>query len=412
MVVAAATASSTSADYLAEVGRLLWPPPATATLTKARSTASLAADEVLLVLPDSRRPKLLVPAGRKAGAAAIRRYGQPGSMRTRLATRVLATLVAGGLGPALGDRFAITTPGATPTIASQLAAMVGRPVEVSLHLGAARANRKPVLQLLSEGGETVGFAKIGINALTRELVVGEQAALVKLGEAGLTRMRLPTVLASGSWRDLEILVLSPLPVWERRRALTPDVLTGGLAELARSTGTSTAPLAGSGYWHQLTVRLEQAGDGPDQDTLAALIPRLGSLAGTSKMRFGCWHGDLTPWNLANTRAGLLVWDWERFTTGVPLGFDALHYWLNERVMRQSQNPAAAASKCVAAAPRLLDAFGVSPEQARLTALAYLADLSVRYLADRQAQAGARLGAPGRWLIPAIEATIEAEGGRL
>jgi Phosphotransferase enzyme family len=401
-------ASAASIDYLTEVSRLLWPPPATATLTKARS----GADEELLVLPDSRRPKLIVPMGRRAGAAALRRYGQPGSMRTRLATRALAGAVAGGLGPVIGDRLAITRPDQTPTIESVLATMVGQPVEVSLHLGAPRANRKPVLQLLSQHGDTIGFAKIGINKLTKELVAREQAALVALGQVRLTGMTVPRVLAGGSWQDLEILVLSPLPVWERRRPLTAARLDQALVELARSPGTSTAPLAGSGYWQQLTVRLEQAGDGPDQDTLGALIPALGRLAGTSKMTFGCWHGDLTPWNLASTRAGLLVWDWERFATGVPLGFDALHHWLNKRVVHPSQDPAAAAAACVAQAPRLLDVFGVSPEQARLTALAYLADLSIRYLADRQAEAGARLGAPGHWLIPAIEASIEAGAGGL
>jgi hypothetical protein len=40
-------------------------------------------------------------------------------------------------------------------------------------------------------------------------------------------------------------------------------------------------------------------------------------------------------------------------------------------------------------------------QARLTGILYLADLATRYLADRQAQAGAALGAPGTWLIPAV-----------
>lgn len=391
--------------YFEEISRLLWPSPATATLVPARSAACRAADEVLLVLPESRRPKLIVPAGRHAGAAAIRRYGQPGSLKTRVATRALATLVASGLGPMLGDRLAISRPDETLTIESALATLVGQPVEISLHLGAARANRKPVLQLLTKAGETIGFAKIGINPLTKDLVTGEQAALVKLSTAKLTTMTVPKVLASGSWQDLEILVLSPLPVWERRRPLTDAVLAEALAELARSSGTSTASLAGSSYWHQLTVRLEQAGDGPDHDGLAALIKRLGSLAGTSKMTFGCWHGDLTPWNLAYTRAGLAVWDWERFTTDVPIGFDALHYWLNERVVRPSNDPVRAARDCVASAPRLLDGFGVRADQAKLTALAYLADLSVRYLADRQAEAGARLGAPGRWLIPAIEAEI-------
>jgi hypothetical protein len=36
---------------------------------------------------------------------------------------------------------------------------------------------------------------------------------------------------------------------------------------------------------------------------------------------------------------------------------------------------------------------------------YLADLATRYLVDRQAKAGARLGAPGQWLIPAFVAEV-------
>jgi hypothetical protein len=41
----------------------------------------------------------------------------------------------------------------------------------------------------------------------------------------------------------------------------------------------------------------------------------------------------------------------------------------------------------------------------VVALLYLAELSTRYLADRQAEAGARLGRPGTWLIPAIKETM-------
>jgi hypothetical protein len=44
---------------------------------------------------------------------------------------------------------------------------------------------------------------------------------------------------------------------------------------------------------------------------------------------------------------------------------------------------------------------VPAAQARLVAVLYLAELSARYLADRQAEAGSRLGRPGTWLIPAI-----------
>jgi hypothetical protein len=63
------------------------------------------------------------------------------------------------------------------------------------------------------------------------------------------------------------------------------------------------------------------------------------------------------------------------------------------------------------APELLGPFGIADHEARLTALLYLADLSVRYLADRQEQAGAALGAPRRWLLPALQSGIgELPGG--
>ena len=57
------------------------------------------------------------------------------------------------------------------------------------------------------------------------------------------------------------------------------------------------------------------------------------------------------------------------------------------------------------APTLLTPFGVTPRPAHLTVLLYLTDLATRYLTDRQTEAGARLGAPGSWLIPALTNSI-------
>ncbi len=107
--------------------------------------------------------------------------------------------------------------------------------------------------------------------------------------------------------------------------------------------------------------------------------------------------------MASTDRGLLVWDWERFTRDVPVGFDALHYWLQAEVVPGRGEPRAAASGCIDRAPELLAPFGGGPAEARLTAILYLADLATRYLADRQGAAGAKLGQPGAWLIPAITA---------
>jgi hypothetical protein len=379
-----------AADYLSEVSELLWPSPA---------------DYGLLVLPFAKRPKIIVPSGRRASAAALRRYGEPGSARTRLATRVLAAMLAGGFGRFIGGRLPLATaaPGGE-TIESYLAELLGRPVQVSLHLGAARANRKPVLQLLTPSGETVGFAKIGVNALTADLVRAERAALGELAGAGLTLMRVPAVLAAGCWNSLEVLVLSPLPVWLRRTPLPPGLLDAALRELSGEPVSSALP--GSPFWQRLNDRLALVADSEESSRLQASMDRLGTVAGGTALAFGRWHGDLTPWNLAHTEAGLLVWDWERFGAGVPAGFDALHYWTQQQVVRPEADPARVAGQSVDQAPALLAPFGVPPAEARLTALAYLAELSVRYLTDRQEEAGARLGAPRRWLLPALEAGLD------
>ncbi len=404
-----------SADYLTEVGRLLWPPPASAVLTSRRSARGGAeggpGGRELLVLPGAGRPKLVVPAGRKAATAAVRRYGEPASVKARVATRVLAIMLAAGLRPVLGDRLIISVPDGGETIGSYLAELAGRPepMEVSLHVGAPRANRKPVLQLLTPAGDTIGFAKIGINPLTADLVRGEQLALKRLSEVKLTALRPPTVLGHGTWNGLPVLLLDALPTWLGRTKLTDVQLTAAMVEVAGSVGLSSATLPDSGYLTGLLDRLARAADegGLDAEALRALIIRLAGAAGSTSLVFGCWHGDLTPWNLACTSAGLLVWDWERFAADVPVGFDALHYWLQARVVRPRCDPAAAAAQCVGVAPELLAPFDLSPAQARLTALAYLSELSVRYIADRQADAGARLGAVGRWLIPAIESGVGA-----
>lgn len=390
-----------SGAYLTDVCGLLWPPPASATLTRRAGGSKR-----LIVLPGARAPKLILPAGRKAASTAIRRYGEPGSAKAKVATRVLAGLLASGLGPVVGGRLAVDVPEGAQTIETYLAGQLGQPVEIGLHVGAARANRKPVLQLLSRDGQSLGFAKIGINSLTTGLVKAERAALTQLRECGLTGMRLPEVVAGGTWNGLEVLVLSPLPVWQRRTPLTPDRLAGALTELARATGTSSAPLTASACWRQLLARAAQVDASDDGSMLADLLERFGAAAGPTKVTFGCWHGDLTPWNLASTQVGLLVWDWERFGAGVPIGYDALHYWLQAKVVDAKVDPQAAATRCVAAAATLLAPFGVSGDAARLTVLGYLAELSVRYLTDRQAQAGARLGRPGTWLLPALKTGID------
>jgi hypothetical protein len=348
------------------------------------------------------RPPLLVPADRHVAAAAIRHHTRPRSPAGRLGVKALSLGLVGGLGGAvLRGRVHVNAPAGAHTIESYLKEVLDQDLHLSMYLGPARANRKPVLQLLTEDGETIAFAKVGVNPLTRRLVRAEHDSLLRLGRAGLGEITTPQVLHFDSWQGLDVLVLSPLPAWLPPRPLSSARLMAAMSELAHVGGIRPGPLLSSPYLRALHSRLADADQGAEQAALHDALDALAARAGEGLLTFGAWHGDWSPWNMASTSHGLLVWDWERFTCGAPLGFDALHHWLQSEVTAGQHDPAAAARQCFEWAPQQLAPFGVAPRQAQVTALLYLVDLATRYLADRQAKAGAPLGAPGIWLIPAI-----------
>jgi hypothetical protein len=408
----AQTAPEAGRSSLGEVCAVLWPPPATASLTRGLRVLwgrpARGRERDFIVLPSARRPRLLVPSGRRASAAAVRRYGEPGSVTAWAGSRALAlALAAGGARVGLGGRLRVSAgpgtgtagPGAG-TIQAYLRSVLGYEVLISTHLGAARANRKPVLQLLTRRGETAGFAKVSVNPLTRDLIRAERAALDTLAAEDFGELTVPRVLHHGQWQGREVLIMTALPVWRRRKAPRPGQLTAAMTELAAVGGRSRGPLAGCDYLARLRCRLAAGPAGPDRVALSDALDALAEAG--PELSFGAWHGDWTDWNMASTADGLLVWDWERFDPGVPIGFDPLHYRLQSDVVRRRRPPTEAAEACVRDAAACLAPFGVPADEARLVAVLYLAELSARYLADRQAEAGARLGQPGTWLIPAIK----------
>ncbi|GAA3126409.1 hypothetical protein GCM10010466_16620 [Planomonospora alba] len=267
-----------------------------------------------------------------------------------------------------GGKVMVPTGG--DTIETYLSEVLGTPVRVALHVRPARrANRKPILEARGPGGP-VAFVKVGDTPRARELVAHEARTLGMLAEAPLKTVVAPAVLHHGSWRGLSVLALSPLPV--RRGTPGEDLRTAAIHEISALGGNS-----GNGA---------PAGSG---------TPGEKSAPGGGK-RFA-WHGDFSPWNIAPGPDGrLLVWDWERFGTGVPLGFDALHHFFHRALRRM--RPVTAARACLAQALPLLAPFGLSAGEARLTAVHYLAVLADRHAADGHEP----LGPPATWLTPVVD----------
>lgn len=396
------------ASHLEEIAAVLWPPPAT--VRTGRRPAAGPGAESYLVVPDAANPRLVLPAGRVAAAAAVRRYSATRSRAAAARSGLLAAALRAGAGPLLlRDRLVVREQaGDAGSLVAHLRAALGRDLVVSFHLGPPRANRKPVLQLLSRQGAPLGFAKVGVNELTRRLVDAEHGALASLARVSLRTVEVPAVLHHGRYGDVTLLVQSALPVWQGARTVDPGVRTAAMREVAEHAGVRSGPVAASDWARTRRTRL----DGVDDRATRALLAGVLEAAGGQRLPFGAWHGDWTPWNMTVRDGRALVWDWERFAVGVPVGFDAVHYALQEALWRKGADPRQVTGQVLGTVPALLAPFGLDPAAAGTVGRLYLVELATRYLLDGQAAAGARLGRLERWLLPALAGDdTAARGGR-
>ncbi|MBO3732504.1 hypothetical protein [Glycomyces niveus] len=380
------------ATYLAEVVDQLYP-----------GAAQGDAPRPYIVVPGRRKPRVLIPAAdRKVAAAALHRYARPAARGARLKRDAAVWALRLGL-----DRMLLPhriKVGGAEGIDDHLATVLGHEVHLSVHIGPARANRKPVLQILNGDAETVAFAKLGVNPLTRELVEAETNATRRLSEfCDLRLLRVPELLHAGNWNGHNLMVTSALPSWDAPSDLGPSRRTAAMRELADACGTARSPLGESDYAARLRGRLKdltERGE-TDADTLQTAGETLLDRYAGTELTFGAWHGDWSPWNTRETEDLVYLWDLERFETGVPYGFDAVHYRLQDHIVTRGADPTTAVLGLVAEAPSILAPMGVAPGESEPTALLYLVDLAARYMGDQAERAGAALGALGRWLLPTL-----------
>ncbi|MGH3155768.1 MAG: hypothetical protein ACRDNF_04200, partial [Streptosporangiaceae bacterium] len=261
-------------EYLHLICKLLWPAPSVVTLEGRGWRRSLGTprtpppgwvDSHYALVPGIGRPPLLVPDMDRVAASAVRYFNGQRTFKVKLTTKVFSLCLASGLGSTLyRGRVRVSTPPGAESIETYLRGIVCQDVQVSMSVGPPRANRKPVLQLLTPVGEPVAFAKIGTTPLTCDLVRDEHAALTSVGQAKLNRITVPRVLHNDQWNGLGVLVLSPLPVWRHRRALGATELAAAMNQVARMNGLQTGPLRDSDYLRRLRNRIRAIEQAPER----------------------------------------------------------------------------------------------------------------------------------------------------
>ena len=367
------------------------------------------ADQFAVLPVGDGRSFLLSLAARRGASSALTSYNSLRSGRTRLARRVLAFGLRTGLAqPLLRNKIDVgVAPSLAPAqvedlLSEHLRRLFGRDRIVMAISGGTGPYRKPVLQIFAADGAPLGYVKVGWNDWTHEAVRREAAALQACAKHPM-RLGVPEFLGLSSWQGLELLVTSPLPRgvrrWGHENGL-PDASV--LAEISELAPGFAGELAASPWWHSVRSRIQDAvADAVARSALELAADRIERAHGREPLRFGAWHGDLVPWNLARLGSRPYAWDWESSTTDVPLGFDAVHFYYSVAFIAQERPLAEAASIAASRAGAALRALGVPEQGHRLVALLHLVETAIRH-----EQARRSTGDVDRRFYPAVLGVIE------
>lgn len=328
----------------------------------------------LLVLPSRRAPRVLVPAGLPSAADMLHRHSTSGLQR--LVQAALARSLRSGLLPLLPVSRLTPAPGLA-SIADHARAHVPGAAQVGVLLGPPRANAKPVLRVFDADGRTVAFGKVGHHDTSARLVRHEAVVLHELADHPFRHLQVPHVIAAADWNGCPVLYQSPLqpaagqPSWELPLAAMQEVAEACLPGKG-------GPLVDNSYVSDLRTRIAL---GPAADELGRSLQLAVERFGDVCLDLGRWHGDWAPWNAGEAAGRCQVWDWERSSCGVPLGFDVVHFVVQRAFSRGAGDPAGLAGRLLAELAPALSRWYTDRAQVAATLELYLLEILQRYLQD-------------------------------
>lgn len=336
------------------------------------------------LVPNKTHPRMIVPAdSRRAAADAVRRPSASDSTVRRFIRAGMARLLQSHAGPILMPN-GVQIFGESDSITRYLSDVLGEPTRISMMIGSRRANRKPVLNVHTFDGAEIGFAKVGLSQLTKELVFHEGNVLSRLGDAKGAPFQTPIRLHSGQWQEHEVLVMTALRP-DRPPSPAGSALWRAVAAIASGDGIRESQVSAS-QWLARLYDSARSLEGTEGQSLLLLLEHFTAVYGEYVLPFGAWHGDFGPWNLNFNGGKPMIWDWERYQTDVPLGIDAVHYTAHRALRRINDLPRARQvlhGGAYEALGMTLNLTGWTSAAARINAIisAYLLMITVRFTVD-------------------------------
>ena len=325
-------------------------------------------------------PELLLPTGRKATVAALRRF-HDGMDRPRRRKKMAAVALAksGALAKLWRGRVNVVTSASLAldgqaSLLAHLNEVVGQPCLHAMTFGPPlRLNRKPVIQMINPQGDVVGFAKIGWNQRTKELLNNEIAWLRKLEVSVPKSFAYPAVLNAGSWRGVDYALFDPVPSTYRSE-VEPSSLVGNdvFAEIAELSGTEVTPLIQSAFVDRIERYLRRH---PNFNLIARYLEQHRDMP----LTFGSWHGDVSPWNVSTIGGLPHIIDWEYAASPVPVAFDMFNAIFQVEVMLKRKNPEEVTTQIVGRASEMAEGtFGLSPDEISVSFGCFLIEVIAKH----------------------------------
>jgi hypothetical protein len=296
---------------------------------RGRACRPRGSDFALLRLSDG-RGYFLSLASPRLTLASLRLYNaQTG--KAKLTKRALAVAARLGVCPppllrvAPGGRRGGTADPPWPLPAEMRLVFGVDDLACAISVGTPGRDNKPVVQLMTGDGRVLGYAKIGRNDRTRELVRREARVLSDWAALGTGSFSVPRVLYHGQLGGCYLCVQSAPP--EPVRAAGVEIGDAHRRFLGRlaTRGLRWLPLTGSRFWSGILNRIERSPSASYRSLLRRAADVLHQRVGQEPAPFHFSHGDFAPWNVKLGAGRLYVFDWEYARDECPLGMDLFHF---------------------------------------------------------------------------------------
>jgi hypothetical protein len=279
-----------------------------------------------VAIPNRSQCKLLIPVERELYHLSLRLYN-PHSVKGKLMKRALSAF------PGLARRFLAVEEDQYPHI-SRIASLLqdtsiatGRRLYNAYYLGTAGLYNKVTAQIMTQGGELLGFAKISNGDLSRGNLRNEKLALDLLNEMDAKHL-LPLALELLETDDVTLLV-------QRPQMDLQSFTTGGqygtrqhqfLVDLFKASRSKGDEADKERYTEELAMKLEAYRDFLDFDVITSAFKKYKPLF-LQRLQYGYVHGDFAAWNVMFSKEKdlLYVFDWEYFQKTGPALYDVFHY---------------------------------------------------------------------------------------